>query len=127
MSRLFYGSSNVYRNYTRSSLGLDLGLTLVQCTKKAVLDAHVASLSGQAPSLIITSVLENFIADVCLDIDEAEAGLFSNQLITAHVETMSALVAGSPDSVVCFVPLLCRLVPGLFFQFLGGKKERLMY
>ncbi len=114
MSCLFYGSSNVYRHFTCSSLGTDLGLTLVQCTKKTVFDAHVASLSGQAPpSLIGSSVLENFIADVCCDLDEAEAQLFSNQLITAHEETLSALVSSHPDSVVYLVPLLCRLVPGL--------------
>ncbi len=116
MSRLFYGSSNVYRHYSRSSLGTDLGLTLVQCTKKTVFDAHVASLHGQAPpSLIVSSVLENFIVDVCRDLDEAEAGLFSSQLITAHVETLSGLVSSTPDSVVCLLPLLCRLDPGLLF------------
>ena len=115
MSRLFYGSSNVYRNYSRSLLGSDLGLALVQCTKKAVFDTHLASLGTlQAGSVIVTSVLENFITDVCRDLSNDEVGLFANQQVTAHVEALAAALRDVPDSHACITPLLNRLDPGKF-------------
>jgi hypothetical protein len=62
MSRILYGSSNVYRNFSRSTLVADHGLVLVDCTKKALFDTHLASLGTlSSGSLIVTSVLENFI------------------------------------------------------------------
>lgn len=115
MSRLLYGSSNVYRNFSRSTLGSDLGLVLVECTKKAVFDAHTTSLGKLGSgSIIVTSVLENFISDVCRDLKDEQVGLFANQQITAHVEAVGALVRDSPDSLVLISPLLFRKTPGLF-------------
>lgn len=113
MSRFLYGSSNVYRHFAKSTIGKDLGLTLVQCTKKTVFDAHVASI-GTLPSgsLVVSSVLENFVSDHCRDLDQAEVGLFAKQLITAHVEVLAALVRDSPDSFVVISPLLSRSSPG---------------
>ncbi len=113
MSKFLYGSSNVYRNFKRSSIGLDLGLTLVECTRKVVFDSHTASL-GPLPSgsLIVTSVLENFVSDFCRDLDVGKVELFANQQITAHVETVAALIRDSPDSIAFISPLLRRRVPG---------------
>jgi hypothetical protein len=65
MANYFYGSSNVSRHFARS-LGLGVfashELQLVNCTKKAVLDAHLATVSSA--SFIVTSVLANFIVEV---------------------------------------------------------------
>ena len=121
MSRLFYGSSNVYRHYSRSGHGIDL--SLVECTKKAVFDAHVITLGVLQPqSLIVLSVLENFISDACRGLDDSEVDLFANHQITAHVETITDLLRASPTSVAYVVPLLDRSVPGLFRYAL--TKER---
>jgi hypothetical protein len=117
MSQLFYGSSNVYRNYTRfvSAGGLGPEVELIECTKKAVFDAHLQSVGQLAPgSLLLTSVLENFISDACRDLEEAEIDLFANQQISAHVETLADLLQGSPDSFGAISPPIQRIVPGMF-------------
>jgi hypothetical protein len=113
MSRLLYGSSNVYRHFNGSTLGTELGLSLVECTKKTVFDAHVATLGTLGTgSLIVTSVLENFVCDVCTGLSLAEVSLFACQTITTHVEALAAIVRDSPDSSAFVSPLLCRRVPG---------------
>ncbi len=127
MSRLLFGSSNVYRNFSSSTIGQDLGLSLVQCTKKAVLDAHVATLGTVATgSLVVTSVLENFVTDACRDLADGEIDLFGNQQITAHVETLATLIRGSPDSVALVSPLLPRSVPGGLFAKVESINTRLV-
>ncbi len=61
MSSLLFGSSNVYQNFSKSTLGQDLGLTLVNGTKKTVFDARVASLGTlRAGSLLVTSIATIF-------------------------------------------------------------------
>ena len=115
MSRLFYGSSNVYRNYSRSSIGSDLGLTLIDCTKKSVFDAHVSAAGSLGSNaLVISSVLENFVSEVCHGLDVNEVSLFANQAITTHVEALASLIRDSSGSVAFVVPLLNRRVPGEF-------------
>jgi hypothetical protein len=124
MSRILYGSSNVYRNFARSSLGQDHGLVLVECTRKTVFDAHSLSLGKLGSgSLIVTSVLENFVSDACRELKPEQVGLFANQQITAHVEAVGALVRDSPDSVALISPLLRRKSPGLFIQHMKIKLE----
>jgi hypothetical protein len=115
MSRILYGSSNVYRNFARSNLGTDLGFSLVECTRKSVFDAHLVTL-GSLPSgsLIVTTVLENFVTDICRDVKEDAVSLFGKQQITAHVEALAALIRDSPDSVALVSPLLGRKVPGMY-------------
>lgn len=116
MSRLLYGSSNVYRNYSRSTISADLGLVLVQCTKKIVFESHLKSLGDlRSGSLVVTSVLENFISDICRDLPENEADLFAKQQITAHVDALACLVQDSSDSTAFISPLLLRRVPGVYF------------
>jgi hypothetical protein len=116
MSRVLYGSSNVYRNFSRSTIGKDLNLTLVECTRKAVFDAHLGTLGPlKAGSLLVTSVLENFVSDVCLGLQVEQVELFANQQITAHVESLATIVQGSPSSLVMISPLLLRSSPGEFF------------
>ncbi len=113
MSRLLYGSSNVYRNFQRSTLTSDLGVALVECTRKVVFDTHSSALGKlDSGSLIVTSVLENFISDACRDLRPEAVGLFANQQITAHVESLASLVRESPDSVAVVSPLLLRNTPG---------------
>ena len=124
MSRLFYGSSNVYRFFPRVRSTLGLELELVQCTKKTVFDSHVASLGNlEAGSLIITSVLANFIVAGCQGLEANEVVLFANQQITAHVETLAGLLRDCPDASVFIVPPLLRVVPGMFRVMKLKRKE----
>lgn len=130
MHRILYGSSNVYRHFARSTLSADHQLSLVQCTKKTVFDAHVASLGTLATgSVVVTSVLENFVVEVCRDLEETEVGLFANQQITAHVEALANLARDAPDSCVCISPLLVRLTPSKFspFRFYEEKRTSISY
>ena len=128
MSRLLYGSSNVYRNYSRSVLGSELGLELVQCTKKTLFDSHLTSLGSLASgSLIVTSVLENFVSEVCFGLDEAEVPLFAKQQITAHVETLATAIRTSLNSLAFISPLLGRRDPGKPPTFPVFKKEKLKF
>jgi hypothetical protein len=113
MSRLFYGSSNVYRFYPPLRDALGLNLDLVQCTKKTVFDSHLSSL-GTLPSgsVIVSSVLPNFIVDACLGLDDTKVSFFAGQQITAHVESLSRLLSNSDGSHVFLVPPILRIVPG---------------
>ena len=123
MSRLFYGSSNVYRFYSRESFGLDL--ELVQCTKKTVFDSHLGELNELAPgSLIVTCVLGNFISDACRGLSTDEVTLFANQQITAHVQVLADLVKDRPDVFAFVVPPFRRRVPGMFL--FKEEKEKLL-
>ena len=117
MSRFLYGSSNVYRHFSRAAPGLGHDLVLVDCTRKAVFDAHVVSI-GELPagSLIVTSVLANFIVDGCKGLDVGEVALFANQQITAHLESLADLLRDSPDSVGIVVPPLQRYSPGIYMK-----------
>ncbi len=112
MSRLFYGSSNVYRNFARSTISSDHGLVLVECTRKAVFDSHI-TLQGrfQTGTIIVTSVLENFVVDVCRDLSDEQVTFFANQQITDHVEALAAVVKDVADSHAIVSPLLRRLTP----------------
>jgi hypothetical protein len=115
MSRLLYGSSNVYRHFGRHGHGIEL--SLVECTKKAVFDSHLVSLGKlEAGSLIVTSVLANFIAHACRGLEVAEVALFGNQQITAHVESLADLLRDSPESAAYVVPILDRKNPGMFYS-----------
>jgi hypothetical protein len=115
MSRLFYGSSNVYRFYPSLREELGLNLDLVQCTKKTVFDAHISSLSSpQSGSVIVTSVLANLIVDACAGLAEGAVTLFANQQITAHLEALSNLLEGNDGSHIFVVPPLLRIVPGIY-------------
>jgi hypothetical protein len=126
MSRFLYGSSNVYRNFSRSSIGADHGLSLVECTKKAVFDAHISTLKISSGSLIVTAVLENFVMDACRGLRDEQVVLFSNQQITAHLETLANLVRDVPDAVALVSPLLHRRVPG-WFRIYEKRTERIYF
>jgi len=110
-----YGSSNVYRNFKRSTISGDLSLVLVECTRKVVFGSHLTSLGKLADhSVLVTSVLENFVSDACRDLSLEEVGLFANQEITAHLESLASTLRESPSSRGFVSPLLLRSVPGLF-------------
>ena len=126
MSRILYGSSNVYRNFSRSTLAADHGLVLIECTKKALFDTHLASLGTlTSGSLVVTSVLENFIMEVCRDLEPSEANLFARQQITAHVEAVASAVRDVADGVAVVSSLLHRRVPSEFvlLSLFTGKKQ----
>ena len=117
-----YGSSNVYRFYKN---GVDCGLstlsslTLVECTRQTVLDAHVSDLAS--PKFIVTSVLENFVCDACAGGEGYE--LFGNQVITRHVEFLSDLVSKWPGLIVAIVPPILRSKPAWFATHLPQFNE----
>jgi hypothetical protein len=110
-----YGSSNVYRFYksaTARGLSSLSRLELVECTRLSVFETHSSNLDS--PQLIITSVLANFICDVCdAGVDEGY-GLFGNQVISRHVEYLNNLVTKWPSLVVAVVPPLLRSKPDWF-------------
>jgi hypothetical protein len=119
MASLLYGSSNVYRNFDRavtSGLFSGRGFQLVRCTKKTTFDSHLATLSSA--TLVFTSVLENFISDGCSGVPDDEVLLFGRQQITAHVESLFALVSRLPgvNAIVC--PPMFRSVPVWFASYL---------
>jgi len=120
MANLFYGSSNVYRNFDRAlTSGLFTGknFQLVRCTKKAVLDSSLVSLP--AASLIVTSVLENFITDACTGVSDNEVQLFAHQQITAHVESLFALVSRLPTMTALICPPIYRSAPAWFGPYMS--------
>jgi hypothetical protein len=113
MARLLYGSSNIYRHFARMKKSLLTEFELVRCTKKAVFDSHVSSLEDAQPgSVIITSVLANFIVDACQGLADAAVPLFGGQQITAHVESLAELVRKCSNITVYIVPPLLRKTPG---------------
>ena len=113
MSRFLYGSSNVYRHYASAPPGLGHNLVLIECTRKAVFDAHVLTLGTLPPgSLLVTAVLPNFIVDACKGLEVGEASLFGKQQITAHLESLGGLLRDSPDSVAVVIPPIRRDFPG---------------
>ncbi len=119
MASFFFGSSNVYRNYTKaveSGLFSGRNLQLVQCTKKAVFDSHLASLTSAG--LIVTSVLENFITDVCSDLSGDKVSLFAHQQLTAHVEALHSCVQRLPEVSVLICPPMFRATPSWFGSYL---------
>lgn len=119
MASILIGSSNIYRNFDRAiASGRFSGrdLQLVRCTKKAAFDAHLVTLDSA--SLVITSVLENFISDVCSGVQDDEVQLFSHQQISAHVEELFGLVSRLPDVVVLIMPPLYRGTPAWFGPYL---------
>ncbi len=98
MANILYGSSNIYRHYSRMvEAGCFTGrdLLLVKCTKKTVFDASLATLTSA--SLVVTSVLSNFIVDVCSGVPDDEVQLFAHQQVTAHVEALSGLLTRVPE------------------------------
>lgn len=111
MSNILYGSSNLYRHFDRAvDAGLFSGrnLQLVKCTKKTVFDAHLSTLT--CPSLVVVSVLENFIVDVCAGVPDDEVLLFGHQQITALVESLHDLVTRIDTVNVIIKPLMFRSV-----------------
>ena len=75
----------------------------------------------------MTSVLENFITDVCRDISNDEVSLFANQQVTAHVKALAAALRDVPDSHACITPLLNRLDPGKFFVVAWKVKDKTLH
>ncbi len=119
MACFLFGSSNVYRNFAKAlETGLFAGrnLQLVRCTKKAVLDSHLATLTSA--KLVVTSVLENFITEVCTGVPDGGVQLFAHQQIKAHVDTLHELVLRLPDVNVVICPLMYRTTPDWFGAYL---------
>jgi hypothetical protein len=121
MANYLYGSSNVYRHFSRClGAGLFAGrdLQVVKCTRKTVLDASLVTL--ESAGLVVTSVLANFIVKICSDVTEEEVPLFANQQITAHVDALVSLINRLPSVNVIIVPPLFRSIPSWFGPYLPG-------
>jgi len=119
MVNLLIGSSNVYRNYTRAlGLGLFSGrdLQLLNCTQKAVFDARMSTVD--AAGVVLLSVLENFIVSACSGVSDEEVQLFSQQLITAFVDTIFTAVQRVPGLNVIVMPPMFRSTPAWFGPYL---------
>ena len=119
MVNFLFGSSNVYRNYSRAlSLGLFAGrdLQLVKCTKKIVLDAHLATLTSAG--LIVLSVLENFITEVCADVTDEEVNLFARQQVTALVDKLYSVTQRIQGVNIVIMPPMFRSNPPWFGSYL---------
>ncbi len=109
----------MYRNFDRaisSGLFSGRGFKLVSCTKKAVFDSHLLTVTSA--SLVVTSVLENFISDGCVGVPDDEVLLFGRQQITAHVEGLRSLVLRLPDVNIIICPPMFRSVPAWFASYL---------
>ncbi len=109
----------MYRNFTRAlGQGMFAGreLTLIQCTKKTVLDAHLATL--KSADLIVVSVLENFIVNVCAGVTEEEVHLFGRQQITSVVEDLLHFAQRVPEVSIVIVPPMFRTTPPWFGSYL---------
>ncbi len=88
-------------------------MALVECTKKAVFDAHLLSLGKTGPgTLLVTSVLANFIVDACRGLENPEVALFAKQQIKAYVDSLSSLIRENPVAICIIFPPLRRIVPG---------------
>ena len=121
MANILYGSSNIYRNFKRNvEKGLFTApeLKLVNCTRKTVLDAHVATL--EVLNLMVTCVLPNFIVDVCDGVPDSEVDLFAKQQVTGHVETLLTLSQKFQTANFVVVPPIFRSDPGWFGPHLPG-------
>ncbi len=68
--------------------------------------------------LVVTSVLENFVTEVCTGIPDDKVQLFAHQLITAHVESLSSLLTRLPDVNIIINPPLYRSVPAWYGSYI---------
>lgn len=88
--------------------------SVIPCTKRAVFESSLPALQGV--SLVVTSVLSNFICDACTDpshiVDAANAEL------QRHVTSLFQLLGRHPEMNVVIVPPLPRLVPDWFNSYL---------
>jgi len=119
MVNLIIGLSNVYRNYTRAlGIGLFAGreLQLVNCTQKAVFEARLATIDSSG--YILVSVLENFIVAACTGVTDEEVRLFSQQAITAFVDTVFTAVQRVQGLNVIVMPPMYRSSPLWFGPYL---------
>ncbi len=82
MSNLLYGSSNVYRHFSRateSGLWIVFRKRLSACSvHQTMFNAHL--LTVESPVLVVSSVLENFIVAVCSDVPDDKVQLFARCL-----------------------------------------------
>jgi len=88
---------------------------LIHCTKKVVFESTLPSLSSA--SIIVTSVLANFICDAAalspdriLDMANAE--------LSSHVQTLVNFSMAHPDVQIAIVPPLARATPDWFNPYL---------
>ena len=119
MANILFGSSNVYRNFERAvNSGCFSGrdFELVKCTQKAAFDSHLATLNTSG--LIVSSVLENFITDVCKGVPDDEIQLFAHQQVTAHVDGLAGLISRLPGVSVVICPPMYRSSPAWYGSYL---------
>lgn len=89
---------------------------VIPCTKRAVLDASLPTLSN--PSLIVSSVLSNFLCDACSAVDLSQLVEAANSEISLHVRTLHGFLLANPQTRCVIVPPLARQTPVWFNSYL---------
>ena len=89
--------------------------TLVNCTKRAVFDSTLPTLSDV--SILVTSVLSNFISDACVGNNFTRD---AHREITDHVEALHRYSLTSPGTRIVVAPPLPRSSPDWFLAYLPG-------
>jgi len=92
---------------------------VIPCTKRAIFETTLSS-PGSLPdaSLIITSVLSNFICDACSTVAPERLLDVANLELTQHVQALLTYCQSNPSAKVVVVPPLARSVPSWFNPYL---------
>jgi hypothetical protein len=83
-SRTLIGSSNVYRFYNPDSFKQFHPYILTRCTRSSTLEANL--LEVEAGSVVLISVLENFIQDAVVDSGITEANAVADETTGSVVQ-----------------------------------------
>ena len=89
---------------------------VISCTKRAVFDSSLPSLSGV--SILVTSVLSNFLQDACEAVDSSRLMEAANSEISLHVASLVTYLKSHPRTRAVIVPPLPRLSPMWFNAYL---------
>ena len=79
-------------------------------------DSGLSSLSGV--SILVTSVLSNFLQDACEAVDSAQLLEAANSEISLHVSSLATYLRSNPLTRAVIVPPLPRLTPEWFNAYL---------
>jgi len=91
---------------------------LIECTRKSVFTTTLPTLDS--PSIIVTSVLGNFICDAGLTATPQDLIAVTKFELTEHVQTLHSYISERPLSRAVIVPPLPRQVPSWYNVHLPG-------
>ncbi len=87
---------------------------VIPCTRKALFTSSLSTLLP--PKILVTSVLANFLCDVCKsDTDALSSG---NGEITEHIEALHNYSLKNPGVQIAIAPPLPRTVPAWYPSYL---------